>query len=262
MARTARGEDGKLNLDGVSLEYLSIVGRDPSHTLILLHEGLGCTALWRDFPAALARATGHSVFAYSRAGYGGSSAVALPRPLDYMTREAVDVLPRLIEFLSYDSYSLIGHSDGASIALVYAGRETGPSLHRVVLMAPHVFAETMGIASIERVKSQFEQGNLRPRLGKYHGSNVDCAFYGWCDSWLHPDFLAWSIEAELASIRVPILQIQGSDDEYGSRAQLDAIENAVSAPVTTNLIAQCGHAPHLEQPQQTIDTIASFLRRY
>jgi pimeloyl-ACP methyl ester carboxylesterase len=247
-----------MSVGGTDLEFRSIQGDASKPTLVLLHEGLGCVALWRDFPDRLAVATGQAVFAYSRAGYGGSDPVAVPRPLDYMTIEAIDVLPHVLNKANIGGTTLIGHSDGASIALVYAGKIAAPGLCSVVAIAPHVFAEQFGIDSITTFSATFHDGELRRRLEKYHGSNVDCAFQGWSQAWLDPRFLQWTIVPHLAGIEVPVLQIQGLDDEYGTARQLRCIESAIEAKVDTLLLDACGHAPHQQCSDKTLTAITEF----
>jgi len=258
MADKLRATYPVMSVNGISLEYRLITGDADAPVFVLLHEGLGCVALWRDFPERLAAATGHPVFAYSRAGYGGSDPISLPRPLDYMSREATTVLPYVLEAARISQHTLIGHSDGASIALVYAGEVRDPGLHSVVTLAPHVFAEQSGIDSIAAIDKTYIEGGLRTRLEKYHGANVDCAFRGWCDAWLDPGFIRWSIEPALAGIKVPVLQIQGRDDEYGTVEQLTRIEQALGGSVETLLLDACGHAPHLERAEETLAAIGEF----
>ena len=242
------------------VEYRRLEG-DPAHpALVLLHEGLGCVALWRDFPDRLAAVTGRTVFVYSRFGYGGSDAEPLPWPLDYMQREGRDGLPMVLAAAGIGDCVLIGHSDGASIALVHAATRGQASVRGTVVMAPHVFAEACGLDSIRLVREQFEQG-LREKLARYHGANVDCAFRGWCDSWLHPDFLHWNLQAFLPDITAPVLQIQGMEDQYGTAAQLDAIAAGVRGPCHTHLLEDCRHAPQFEQPERTLALIDDFIRR-
>lgn len=248
-----------LSVSGHLLESVHLPGDPALPTLVLLHEGLGCVALWRDFPARLAAASGHAVFAWSRAGYGQSSATALPWPLDYMQREGRTVVPAVLDAAGIGDCVLFGHSDGASIALVHAGVVGDPRVQGVIVMAPHVFVEEMGLASIAAARDAYASGELRAKLAKYH-AHVDCAFRGWCDSWLNPDFRSWNIEAVLPGIAVPVLQIQGEGDQYGTVAQLDAIARGVRGPCQTLLLADCRHAPHLEQPQATLDAVARFLR--
>ena len=158
----------------------------------MLHEGLGCTALWRDFPRQLTEATGFGVFAFSRAGYGQSDAAELPRPLDYMTREAIDVLPQVLDAIGFERGILLGHSDGASIAAIYAGSVEDFRVRGIVLMAPHFFTEPMGLAEIAKAKIAYEQSDLRAKMAKYH-KDPDNAFHGWNDAWLHPQFKQWNI---------------------------------------------------------------------
>lgn len=241
------------------MECLRIEGDPRKPTLVLLHEGLGCVALWRDFPARLGAASGAQVFAYSRLGYGGSSARPLPWPLDYMELEGTRGLPAVLEAAGIGDCVLLGHSDGASIALVHAGLVRDPRVRGVIVIAPHVFTESMGLASIAQARLAYAEGELRARLARYHGGNVDCAFRGWCDSWLHSGFARWNIEHVLPGIGVPLLQIQGEDDQYGSPAQLEAIASAVGGPCTTLLLADCRHAPQFEQPARTLEASVDFV---
>lgn len=250
-----------LNVDGRAIEYRRVAGAAARPTLVLLHEGLGCVALWREFPQQLATATGCAVFAYSRLGYGGSAPRALPWPLDYMQQEGRDGLPRTLAAARVADCVLIGHSDGASIALVHAGSMRSSQVRGVVVMAPHVFTEESGLDSIREARRAFDAGTWRQRLAKYHGANVDCAFRGWCDTWLDPEFKAWNIESYLAGIEVPLLQIQGVDDQYGSAAQLAAVARQVAGPVATHLLKDCRHAPQFEQPSATLALITEFVRR-
>ena len=231
-------------------------------TLVLLHEGLGCVAMWRDFPALLHRRTGRSVFAYSRAGYGGSDPVELPRGIDYMHVEGREVVGAVLDAAGIEDAVLIGHSDGASIAIVHAGDHGGSSAPRVralVLLAPHVFCEDVSVESIRAAGDAYRRGGLRERLARYHGDQVDTAFFGWHDAWLRPEFLGWSIEAFLPGVTAPVLLIQGDRDAYGTPAQLDAIERGVTAPATRIWLEDCGHAPHRERPEETLDAIVAFL---
>ena len=259
MSPFAYGELPTHSVNGLRLEYRHIAGDPGRPTIVLLHEGLGCVALWRDFPERVAAATGNPVFAYSRAGYGGSAPISLPRPLDYMSREAADMLPHVISAAGITRYILFGHSDGASIALVHSGMAPA-GLESTIVMAPHVFTEACSVASIRAADEAYRNEDLRRRLAKYHGSNVDCAFRGWCDSWLAPDFLDWSIEPSLTGIAVPLLQLQGRDDEYGTIEQLRRIERGVTGPVTTLLLDSCGHAPQFDRTAETLAAVADFCR--
>ena len=232
---------------------------DAAPTLVLLHEGLGCIALWRDFPSALADATGCGVFAYSRFGYGQSDAKPLPWPLSYMQDEARDVLPLVLDAAGIRSAVLIGHSDGGSIAACYAGTARDPRLRGLVLIAAHFSVEEQNIASIRRIRDDYAHGELRARLAKYH-RDVDCAFYGWNDSWLAPGFRDFDITGCLPAIDVPILALQGADDPYGSEEQLRVLQRHARAPVDARMIAGARHAPHLEARDVTLDAIARFAR--
>jgi pimeloyl-ACP methyl ester carboxylesterase len=234
---------------------------DRAPSIVMLHEGLGCAAQWRDFPERLAAATGHGVVAYSRAGYGRSSPCALPRPLSYMHDEALDVLPALLEPVGFREGVLLGHSDGASIAAIYAGARRDPRLGGLVLMAPHFFTEDMAIAAIAETKTAYEQGDLRERLAKHHGDNVDCAFWGWNGAWLDPEFRRWDIRGYLPGIQVPLLVLQGEDDQYGTAAQIEAARAGCPGPVETVLLPDCRHSLHRDQPERTLAEIAGFLAR-
>lgn len=230
-------------------------------TLVLLHEGLGCCALWRTFPSALVRRTGLCVFAYSRAGYGRSSSGRRPLPLDYHRSEALDVLPKVLDAAGITRPVLIGHSDGGTIALIHAS--ASPSSPRaVVTMAAHVFNEEVTLQGIEAARDAFTGTDLRQRLSVYHGDNVDQAFWGWCDAWLSPPFRAWNVEEVLPAITCPVLVIQGEDDHYGTAAQVEAIAGQVSGPAQRLILPHCGHAPHLEQPGKTCAAIADFLEAH
>lgn len=250
-----------LTVDGCRLEA-TWSGPRPADapTLVLLHEGLGCVSLWRDFPEALAELTGCGVLTYSRAGYGASDLVDLPRPLTYMHDEARRVLPRVLDAANVRDAILIGHSDGASIALINAGCQADPRVRGVVLMAPHVFTEPMNLASIRDARSAYNdpQTRLREKLARYHG-DVDVAFRGWNDAWLDPDFVEWNLEGFVNGIRCPILLIQGHQDEYGTGAQLSAIARGAQVSCETLLLEQCGHSPQRDQPEATLAAIGQFL---
>ena len=221
-------------------------------------KGLGCVALWRDFPQALAAATGWGVFVYSRAGYGLSDPVDLPRPLDYMSREARFSLPAVLDAIELERGVLLGHSDGASIAAIAAGEHVDERIKGLILMAPHLFTEEMGLASIAAARGAYEMGDLRAKLAKYH-AHVDVAFRGWNDAWLDPGFKAWNIEDSVSRWRVPALLIQGADDQYGTLRQIRAIEARSPAPVTSLILETCRHAPQVDRPEATIEAIARFV---
>lgn len=255
------GQKGSMSIDGVSLEYASYgPAPDAAPTLVLLHEGLGCCALWRGFPEALAEITGHGVFVYSRAGYGRSDPCALPRPIDYMTREAADVLPGVLDHIGFQSGTLLGHSDGATIAAVYAGSVEDHRIRGLILMAPHFFAEAMGLAEIAKVKVEFDKGEMAVRMGKYH-NDPEAMFRGWNDVWLHPEFKNWNVAEAIDYLRIPVLAIQGVDDQYGSSAQITEIDSRIYSPVEIEMLDDCKHSPHLEQADKTVEVIAEFLGR-
>ena len=250
-----------LDIGGVRLEARAW-GPSPtqSPTLVLLHEGLGCVALWRDFPAKLAAATGFGVIAYSRAGYGASDTVPLPRPLDYMTREARETLPAVLDAIGLRRGVLVGHSDGASISAIYAGRFADRRLAGLALIAPHFFTESSGLDAIAKARRAYLEGDLKEKLAKYHG-DVEAAFWGWNRAWLDPEFARWNIADAIEAWRVPTLAVQGETDPYGTMAQIEEIQRRAVAPVETLLLPACGHAPQFERPEPTLAAIADFCRR-
>ncbi|MGE0486942.1 MAG: alpha/beta fold hydrolase [Gammaproteobacteria bacterium] len=250
----------RLAAAGAELEYAWHGARERGPALVLLHEGLGCVALWKDFPARLAAVTGRPVLAWSRAGYGDSSPIELPRPLDFHTREALDSLPAVLDAAGIGDCILVGHSDGASIALVHAGLVHDPRVRGVAVMAPHVLTEDKTLDTIAQARDAYAAGPLRERLRRYHGDNVDCAFRGWCDAWLAPGFRAWSIEAAVAAITVPVLAIRGIDDPYNTAVHVERIAALVRGPVTVEMLADCGHAPHAEQPDVVLEKLSAFVR--
>jgi pimeloyl-ACP methyl ester carboxylesterase len=230
-------------------------------TLVLLHEGLGCLAMWRDFPQKLAARTGYGVLAFSRPGYGRSDPVPLPRPLSYMHDEAFQVLPQVLDQARIQKTILVGHSDGASIATIYAGGRQDFRVRGLALLAPHFFVEDVSIRSIAAAKEAYDRGDLRERLKRYHGDNVDVAFRGWNDAWLDPGFRAWRIDEYVAHVRVPILIVQGRNDQYGTLAQIELAERDAYSPVDAVILDRCGHSPQIDQPDATIDALAEFVHR-
>lgn len=249
-----------VDVDGVRIEIRT--HGEPSRdtrVLVFLHEGLGSAAQWRDLPAEIAERTGTSAIAYSRAGYGGSDPVALPRPLDYMQIEARTALPRLLDVLAIERAVLVGHSDGGSIAIVHAGDDRRGRVEGLVLLAPHVFVEDVSVTSIAAARDAYEHGDLRARLEKHHGANVDVAFWGWNRAWLDPRFRAWNIEASLPGVSVPSVVVQGEDDPYGTLAQVEAIVAKSGGPVRTLVLPRCGHSPQRDAPEATAEAIVAFV---
>jgi pimeloyl-ACP methyl ester carboxylesterase len=244
-------------VDGRRLATSFVPGADGRPTIVFLHEGLGSISLWRAFPERVRARTGCGTFVYSRYGYGTSDPLASPRDPSYMHHEAFVVLPELLRAAMIERPVLFGHSDGASIALLAASRH--PDLARaLVLEAPHAFVEDVSIASIAAAKTAYETTDLRAKLARHH-ADVDGAFWGWNDIWLDPAFRDWNIEADVARVRVPVLVIQGEDDEYGTLAQVRAIE-ARALNVTTLVLQRCAHSPHRDQPEAVLDAVAAFLR--
>ncbi|MEN2976957.1 alpha/beta hydrolase [Tistrella bauzanensis] len=244
-------------------------------TVVLLHEGLGCFELWRDFPQRIARATGLDVLAYDRQGYGGSSPLdRWPRPIDYLNRESEVVLPQVLDHAGVGEALLVGHSDGGTIALL-AAAALGGRIAGIATMAAHVFVEDITIAGIRDAVALYETTltdpkGMRARLARYHGENTDGAFHGWSDTWLTPQFRAWEMTGRLGAIGCPSLIMQGDGDEYGSPAQVEAIVAGIGADqpggapaglATGLMIPDCGHSPHLQAPAATDAALMPFLRR-
>jgi len=249
----------ELRSGGIEIKW-NKKGQKGYPTLIFLHEGLGCVDMWRDFPLHVSAETGCPCFIYSRLGYGRSERSEKPWKVDFMHRQADIILPEIIQKTGITSHVIIGHSDGGSIGTIYAGTPGISGLMGLVTLAAHMFCEELTKESIRLAREHYIQGNLKQRLSKYHGVNTDHAFWGWNDIWLHPDFVSWNIEEYLRRITVPMMAIQGADDFYGTVRQIDAIKDKVMH-AETHLIANCGHAPHSEQPEIVVDLIARFIRQ-
>ncbi len=252
----------RLKIDGKQLDY-AWYGPPPDNatTLVFLHEGLGCVAMWRDFPEKLAAATGCAVFVYSRLGFGASDPGPASVSVEYIHTQALGVLPRLLDLMGIQRRILIGHSDGGSMAIIYAGSEYADEhLAGLVLMAPHVFVEPISVESIAAAAQEFEDGELRQKLMRYHSQNTDSLFAAWSGIWLDDEFLQWNIEEYLGNISVPVLTIQGEDDQYGTARQVDAIRAGVGGEVKTLLIPNCKHSPQREQPAILLDASTNFVR--
>jgi pimeloyl-ACP methyl ester carboxylesterase len=250
----------KVQVNGVGIEVERLPGgaggrRAP---IIVLHEGLGSVTMWREWPAQVCAEAGRDAIVYSRRGYGGSDPVADVRGAgrlgpDYMHREAFDVLPQLLATLAIEAPVLLGHSDGGTIALLYASRFP---VTACIVMAPHVIVEDCSVQAIAAARTAYESGGLRERLGRYHG-DVDGAFWQWNDIWLAPAFRAFDIRDECRHITAPVLAIQGENDPYGTLRQIEEIAPAGS--ITREVLPQCGHSPHRDQPDRSRRSIVQFL---
>lgn len=245
-----------VEIRGRRIEVRSIDGDPARPALVFLHEGLGSVSMWRGFPARAAETTGCPTVIYSRCGYGSSDVLEGPFGVDYMHREAAETLPELLPQLGIRRPILIGHSDGASIALLYAGAHD--DLRGLVVLAPHVFVEDISVRSIAEAKVAYETTEMAQKLARHH-TDAQRVFYRWNDIWLHPDFRRWNIEECLPRIRCPVLAIQGLDDQYGTLAQLDAIAAQVGGPFERVTLEACGHSPHRDQPDATLAAIERFV---
>jgi pimeloyl-ACP methyl ester carboxylesterase len=247
----------RLRVQGHSLEVQRISGGQASE-LVFLHEGLGSVSHWKEFPSRVADATGSPVTVYSRYGCGNSDLLAEPRGISYMHDEALHALPELLSQLHIENPILVGHSDGASIALIYAGAHD--RVRGLVLLAPHVFVEDLSVASIAEAKTSFETTDLPEKLARHH-RDAARTFWAWNNIWLHPDFRHWNIEEFLPRIRCPILAIQGLDDQYGTIAQVRAIARQSGGPVEILPLAECRHSPQRDQAEAVLAAIAGFVKQ-
>ncbi len=247
---------------GASRLECRMIGPRPneSATFVLLHEGLGSVGQWGDFPDRLAAASGLGVFAYSRAGYGRSSASVMPRRTSFMHEEARDVLPHVLDAIALQRGILLGHSDGASIAAIYAGSFQDHRIGGLVLIAPHFFTEAFGVAEIARMRELYANGDLRPKLARWH-RDPDNAFYSWSGPWLDPEFRTWDVTGELARIRVPMLVVQGEDDQYGTLDQVETAKRECRCPVEAVILPGVRHIPHREATEETLRAIVDFTGR-
>ena len=258
----------------LQLEALQISGPADGPLLVFLHEGLGSVSMWRDFPTQLCERLGARGLVYSRPGYGRSTPRALDERwgVDFMHRQAHEVLPALLQALNVqEPIWLVGHSDGGSIALLYAARHgsaangqsqapEAPPLAGAIVLAPHILVEEVSVRSIEQARQAYLHTDLRQRLARHH-DDPDSAFWGWNDIWLSPGFRSWSIEADLHRIKVPVLAVQGVDDEYGTLEQIRGIARRVPQTELLELPA-CGHSPHRDQPQALMEAVAGFVGRH
>ncbi|TML97858.1 MAG: alpha/beta hydrolase [Actinobacteria bacterium] len=245
-----------VTVGGRRIEAAELAGDPARRPLVLLHEGLGSVALWRDFPQRLQAATGRRVLAFSRFGHGRSEPPPAPRTPAFFHEEALDVLPELLAQLDAAEPLLVGHSDGGSIALIHAGHHPVAGL---ALLAPHVVVEEVTVEAIRQTRAAYIDDGLRDRMARHH-DDPDAAFWGWCDVWLDPAFRSWSLESDAERVDAPTLLIQGADDPYGTLDQLERIEARVRGPVE-RLVVPGGHSPHLEQPDAVVAAIAAFAGR-
>ncbi len=249
---------GFLTAAGHQLEFRWVEPTAPDRpTLVFLHEGLGSIAQWKTFPEAVAAETGCGALIYSRYGFGQSDPLTGPRDVDYLSHEALVVLPAVLAARGIVEPILIGHSDGATIALLYAS-DPRWSTCAIVIEAPHVFVEDAGLTGMARARDDYRNGDLRQRLGKYH-RDVDAMFNGWAETWLCPEFRAWNMEARLPDVRCPVLLVQGLDDPYGTVAQVDAITRQVHGPVQVMLLPDCAHAPHVACEGEVREAMVRFI---
>ena len=260
--KDSSGIRGEVMVDGHRLETLFYPAADGTRpTIVMLHEGLGSVFMWRDFPARVAAATQCGVLAYSRYGHGASDALREPRKVSFMHHEARVVLPDLLEALHIEQPVLLGHSDGGSIALIYAAlafaQPPAAQPCALILEAPHVFVEDLTVKSIAKLRDAYASTDLRMKLGRHH-DHLDEMFVEWTKVWLDPKFRDWNIEDELPKVHCPVLIIQGTDDEYGTMAQVASIRRGVKN-ATTLLLPECGHSPHRDQPDATLEAIVGFL---
>ncbi|HTO87264.1 MAG TPA: alpha/beta hydrolase [Thermoanaerobaculia bacterium] len=253
-----------LDFPGYRLEYVwHGPGPGEAPTLVFLHEGLGSVSAWRDFPEHLAASVGCGALVYSRRGYGASDPALRPRPVSFMHEEALTVLPRVLERLGVVRPVLVGESDGASIALIYAGRaaDGAPRPLGLLLEAPHLFVEDVCLRSIAAAVESYARGDLKRALARHHARDVDATFESWSEVWLDPAFARWSIEDVLPAVGAPVLVLQGEEDPYGTLRQVEALARGCSGFVEALVLARCGHSPHREFRERTLAAMQRFLGR-
>jgi len=236
------------------------LGMDKNPTLIFLHEGLGCVDLWKDIPLKLSRMTQCNSFVYSRLGYGKSDGCKLPKKINFMHWEALRFLPAVLDAAGIKDHIIIGHSDGGSMGIIYGGSPHSVHLKGLITEAAHVFCEPLSVDSIAKAKNNFLNHDLKNKLEKYHGQNIDTAFWGWNDIWLSPGFINWNIEKFLKHIKVPALAIQGRQDQYGTLEQVRAIKTGIKN-CDIQIIDDCGHSPHNQQQKTVLELMAGFIRK-
>jgi pimeloyl-ACP methyl ester carboxylesterase len=250
--------DGRCRLPVEIIEPPGRSGDAIGPTLVFLHEGLGSIAQWRDFPSAVSREVHLPAVVYERGGYGSADPPAGPRTCRYLHEEALESLPEVLRQLQIHDAVLVGHSDGGSIALIFASVRP-EKVRGVITEAAHVFVEDVTLAGIREAVKLYDASDLPERLAKYHGNNADAAFRSWSDTWLSQAFRAWNIEEYLAGVRCPVLAIQGRNDEYGTPAQVEAIVNGVSGPAESLMVEECGHVPHHQARERVLAELVRFI---
>lgn len=246
---------GFKKINGQKIYYELYQKSEEADYLVFLHEGLGSVAQWKNLPQEFSESTGMSVLVYDRSGYGQSSPVPQDYPYDYVRYEAHTILAQLLEQLKIDTCHLFGHSDGATMALLFAAYHPQKCLS-VISEAAHVIIEDMSVEGIKNIRAIY-QDKIRKPLQKYHGENTDWVFYHWADTWIDPEFKSWNMKEELSQIQCPVLAIQGEDDEYGSPMQLEIIQKL--SPAEIHLLAHCGHIPHFQKPKDLMKLVLNFL---
>ena len=227
-------------------------------TLVFMHEGLGCAGMWKDFPKRVSDSTGCPSFVFSRFGYGNSDYSSLPWKINFMHTQALKLLPQILKQAGIEKYILIGHSDGGSIGIISAGSKDTKGLLGLITLAAHVFCEQRTVDSIQQAKINYEQQDLKKALQKYHGKNTGNAFRGWNNAWLNPNFMNWNIKKYLKKINVPMLAVQGKNDQYGTDKQIGSIENQVNN-IESCLLDNCTHSPHFDQPATVLEIMTKFI---
>lgn len=260
--RQAQGESpgtSHIEIGGRIIAVRRVAGavRTGAPVLVFLHEGLGCIGMWKDFPDALSEATGCPALIYDRFGHGGSDGETAPRGTDFFEYEAHTVLPALLKACGVGDAILVGHSDGGTIALLYAGQT---QVRGVITEAAHVFVEPESLAGVETAKTAWRDEGFRARLARYHGDGTASMFAAWAEMWSADWFRDWNIEAALPAVTCPLLVIQGAADEYGTAAQVEAILHHVSGPAESLLVQACGHAPHVQAREVVLAAMAAFVR--
>ena len=248
-------QTGYKNIKGQEIYYELYQKSEEAEYLVFLHEGLGSVAQWKNWPEEFFELTSMNVLVYDRSGYGKSSPVAKEYPSDYVRYEAQTILPQLLEQLKIKSCHLFGHSDGATMALLFAAYHPQKCLS-VITEAAHVIIEDMSVEGIRNIRAIYEEKIQKP-LQKYHGDKTDWVFYHWADTWINPDFKSWNMNVELKQIQCPVLAIQGEDDEYGSLEQLNIIRDLCGAEI--HFLPRCGHAPHFQQIEIIKELTYDFL---